>query len=74
MSGTELEKTEEARSELKRALLVGDLRRAEDILRHHPEAFTQTEQARLAQLIERARFGTTTPVQDPELMATAARL
>lgn len=72
MSDTET--TEEIRSILKKSLIVGDLHTVENILRHHPEAFTQTEMARLMRLVERVKFGTTTPVQDPELMVIASKL
>ncbi|MEM1679507.1 MAG: hypothetical protein QXD20_09800 [Ignisphaera sp.] len=56
---------EEVRSEVKRALVLGDIFKAEKLAFQHPEAFTQLERTQLLELAQRAR----TFVNDPEIQA-----
>ena len=67
---------EDYRSKLKEALLVGNLHEAQKILREAKtsEAITPVEYARIQRVIEQANFGKTTPMQNPELYALAAKL
>lgn len=68
--------TEDYRSKLKEALLVGNLHDAQKILREAKatEAITPMEYVRIQQVIDQVRFGKTTPMQNPDLYALAAKL
>lgn len=66
--------TEEIKSELKRVLLMGDFVRAEQILRSHPEAFTQTQISEIMDVINRARFGVTDPEIHGRIIELAKKL
>ena len=61
-------------SELKRALILGDLHRAEKILMNNPEVLPQTQRMLLLEQIRRAEFGTTSPINSPYLMVMASKL
>ena len=67
---------EEIRSELKKALIIGDIHSAEKLLMQarSVEAFSPMEQVRIQQAIEQAKFGVTNPMQNPELYALAVKL
>lgn len=64
------------RSELKHALITGNMHEVEKLLRQarNVEAFTPMEIARIQMAIERAKFGVSNPIQDPELYALMAKL
>lgn len=62
--------SEEVKSELKRALITGDMFKAEQLVRNHPEAFTQLQRTEIMEVINRARFGVT----DPETYGKIAEL
>jgi len=66
----------DVKSELKRALIMGDTYRAEKLLSQGKElgVFTQTEFVQLQQAIEKAKFGTMKPLQDPDLYALASKM
>lgn len=66
--------SEEVRAELKKALLSGDMLRAEQILRHHPEAFTQLQRSEIMEVINRARFGVTDPEVYGKIIELSKRL
>jgi len=67
---------EEIRSELKKALIIGDTHTAEKLLLQgkSAEAFTPMEQIRIQQAIEQVKFGITNPTQNPDLYAIAVKL
>jgi len=68
--------SEEIKSELKRALLIGDLHTAEKLLQEGKRSgvFTEVEFTQIKQAIEKSKFGLTSPMQDPELYAIAAKM
>jgi len=67
---------EEIKSELKKALLTGNVHAAEKLLEEGKKvgAFTEVEFMQLKQAVEKTKFGVTSPVQDPELYAVLAKM
>lgn len=68
--GQSVVSSEEVKDELKKALLSGDTVKAERILMHHPEAFTQLQKSEIMEVINRAKFGVT----DPDVFGKVAEL
>jgi len=67
---------EEIKSELKKALMIGNIHGAEKLLQEGKQAgvFTEVEFTQLKQAIEKTKFGVANPVQDPELYAIIAKM
>jgi len=68
--------SEEIKSELKKALMTGNIHAAEKLLQAGKQAgaFTEVEFMQLKQAIEKTKFGVANPVQDPELYAIIAKM
>ena len=60
----------DVKSEVKKAIIMGDMHKAEKLIMTNPEAFSQMERIQLLEQIKKTQFGTT----NPELMALAAKM
>lgn len=70
---SEVVEREKVESELKKAIMFGDINKVENILMQHKDVFSQVELVKLQMIVQNAKMGKFS-VNDPELLALAAKM